>query len=220
MRTAGVAAQETLAPFHPDEGGYCGRAVGERSLTNPLLPPQGDLPVLETARLRMWPIERTDAKDVFGYTADPAVLRYTTGSTPASVADIQAWLTRVLADPETHMWAICLRGTPTVVGAIEFGVPSPGVGSVHYALAHWLWGRGLMTEAVKAVCGWALDSVPEMSEIRTTVVVDNPASGRVLEKCGFERGDIIKEVWEKEKSPVTLVEYYLSREKATTWTTS
>ncbi len=186
-------------------------------MNRPLLPPQRDLPELETERLRLRPIRQADAGDVFDYTADPAVLQYTTGVPPGSLADTEAWLRAVLADPETHMWAICLRSSPAVVGVIEFGVPAAAVGSVHYALARPLWGRGLMPEAVQAVCAWAFDSLPSVVEIRTAVLEANAASARVLEKCGFERVGVVEDVWTKEQHPVQLLEYRLKRETATAW---
>jgi RimJ/RimL family protein N-acetyltransferase len=95
------------------------------------------------------------------------------------------------------MWAIRLHGDRTVVGAIEFGVPSLGVGSVHYALGRAHWGRGLMPEAVEAVCRWAFDTVPTLLEVGTTVAEANVASARVLEKCGLRRFGVVDECWAK-----------------------
>jgi RimJ/RimL family protein N-acetyltransferase len=148
-----------------------------------------------------------DAADIFAYSADPAVLRYTTGTTPSQPAETQAWLAAALADSATHMWAILLRDSTRVIGAIEFGVPIPGSGSIHYALGRPHWGAGLMTEAVDAVCRWALDALPSMQDITTGVVAENVGSARVLEKCGFERIGSIVEQWDRHGGPVTLHMY-------------
>jgi len=111
------------------------------------------------------------------------------------------------------MWALELVGNPTVVGAIEFGLQSPESGSIHYALAKPHWGRGLMTEAVDAVCGWAFDTLAALVEIRTSVVDSNVASLRVLEKCGFVRTELVQENWAKQVEPVTLIVFRRGRDR-------
>jgi RimJ/RimL family protein N-acetyltransferase len=152
-----------------------------------------------------------DANDVFAYAADREVLQYTTGATPERPEETHAWLQAVLADPETHMWAIRMAEHPTVIGALEFGVPSPGIGSIHYALGRSYWGAGLMTEAVDAVCRWVMDSFPSLSEITTSVAAANIGSARVLEKCGFERIGSAFDTWEKCAEPVELYVYRRKR---------
>ena len=109
--------------------------------------------------------------------------------------------------------AIRLAEHPRVIGALEFGVPTPGTGSIHYALGRSYWGAGLMTEAVDAVCRWATDSLPSLREITTSVAAANVASARVLEKCGFERLGSAFESWDKVAEPVEL--YLYRRERGT-----
>jgi hypothetical protein len=108
----------------------------------------------------------SDAPDVFAYAKDPDVLRYTTGTTPRHLEETREFLEGAAAVPNGRMWAIQLRGQPTVIGAVEFSLLSPDVGSVHYVLGKPYWGRGLMTEAVDAVCNWAFDTLPAMLEIK------------------------------------------------------
>jgi len=171
------------------------------------LPTQESLPWLRTPRLVLRPMTLADAGDVFAYAADPEVLRYTTGTTPKRPEETHAWLQAVLADPETHMWAIYLADDPSVIGALEFGMPTPGLGSIHYALGRSHWGAGLMTEAVDAVCRWATNTLPSLREITTSVAAANVRSARVLEKCGFQRVGSAFEVWERHASPIELHVY-------------
>jgi [ribosomal protein S5]-alanine N-acetyltransferase len=169
------------------------------------LPSQDELPSLTTERLLLRPMRVGDAADVFSYARDPAVLRFTTGIPPRHVDETRRFLEDSLTLPSNRMWALELVGNPTVVGAIEFGLQSPESGSIHYALAKPHWGRGLMTEAVDAVCGWAFDTLAALVEIRTSVVDSNVASLRVLEKCGFVRTELVQENWAKQVEPITLI---------------
>jgi [ribosomal protein S5]-alanine N-acetyltransferase len=142
------------------------------------LPFQDELPPLATERLHLRPMRVADAPDVFAYARDPDVLRFTTGTPPNHVDETRRYLEDSLTLPGDRMWAIQLIGKPTVIGAIEFGLQSPESGSIHYALAKPHWGRGLMTEAVDAVCRWAFDIVAPLVEIRTSVIDANIASVR------------------------------------------
>jgi RimJ/RimL family protein N-acetyltransferase len=175
----------------------------------PRLPPQ---PTLRTGRLLLRPLELTDAADVFGYVRDPDVLRYTTGRTPARLAETEAYLGEALSSPDTYHWGICLPDSRPVVGVIEFSIDTPGRASIHYTLAAPLWGKGLMTEAVRGVCAWAFNALPDLRVIETSVAAENVGSARVLEKVGFRRLRRTEERWEKEPSPVQLEWYALGRE--------
>jgi ribosomal-protein-alanine N-acetyltransferase len=177
----------------------------------PLLPPQDALPTLTTARLRLRAMTLSDAPDVFAYAKDPDVLRHTTGTPPRRLEETQAFLEGAVAATDGRIWAIQLRDRPAVIGAIELGFLSPDTGSIHYVLGKPYWGRGLMTEAVGAMCDWAFDAFPSMREIRTAVVEENVGSARVLEKCGFTRIDTMIERWEKQPEPVRLAIFRRSR---------
>ena len=170
-------------------------------------------PELATPRLRLRPLAQADAPAVFAYVRDPAVLRYTTGRTPTRLEDTEAFLRDALAVPDTRWWGICLARADTVVGMVEFSLLTADRGAIHYSLAPELWGRGLMTEAVIAICCWAFESVSELRTIETAVVVENIASARVLEKVGFLPTLQIEEQWENAPDPVLLDWYTLSRDR-------
>jgi RimJ/RimL family protein N-acetyltransferase len=82
-------------------------------------------------------------------------------------------------------FAIVLRETNEVVG---------GVGLIEYkqhrraALVYWCaidwWGRGYITEAVRAVIAYGFRSL-ELNKVHGECHGDNPASQRVLEKAGL-----------------------------------
>ena len=68
-----------------------------------------------------------------------------------------------------------------------------------------------MTEAVAAVIDWAFETHPDLQRIKTTVIPENEASCRVLEKCGMELLGEIEETWDKFPDPVRLAVYGLTR---------
>jgi RimJ/RimL family protein N-acetyltransferase len=58
-----------------------------------------------------------------------------------------------------------------------------------FMLGYWIakpyWGRGYATEAVRRVAKFAFDELGT-NQLTASWILDNPASGRVLEKIGFK----------------------------------
>jgi RimJ/RimL family protein N-acetyltransferase len=77
-----------------------------------------------------------------------------------------------------------IRGKRDPLGMISLESRREGRLTLGYALAPETWGKGLATEAAGAAinAGFALTNALEML---ATAHVENPASRRVLEKCGF-----------------------------------
>ncbi|OAA42608.1 acetyltransferase [Metarhizium rileyi] len=66
-----------------------------------------------------------------------------------------------------------------------------------YFLTPWAWGKGYGTEAVAAAVRWAFETWPRLLRIDGEAYSSNPASVRVLEKCGFVREGVRREAAEK-----------------------
>lgn len=80
-----------------------------------------------------------------------------------------------------------LKTTGQAVGAVGFHSPSSGKEddmNIGYALHPDHWGQGYMTQAVRAVVQFIFERY-SCASISADVFDDNPASRRVLEKCGF-----------------------------------
>jgi RimJ/RimL family protein N-acetyltransferase len=69
--------------------------------------------------------------------------------------------------------------------ALADGPNSTGRCSLGYWLGEAYWGNGIATEAAHALID-AIFSFTDMREIEASARVINPASRRVLEKCGFQ----------------------------------
>lgn len=93
---------------------------------------------------------------------------------------------RANADGAGLQLAITPKGKPnTLIGLVGIG-PEPETGKPH--LGYWLgtpfWGQGYATEAARALID-AFFAYGEADELTASARVINPASRRVLEKCGF-----------------------------------
>ncbi len=76
------------------------------------------------------------------------------------------------------------KGKRDVVGSISLESRGSDRLTLGFALAPEVWGKGLATEAARAMVKAGFGLTPAV-EILANVPVENAASSRVLEKCGF-----------------------------------
>ena len=139
-----------------------------------------------TNRLLLRPGWIEDAPALFRAIADEGIVRNLANAPwPYRLEDAETFLTRERPPGEPAM-LIFLRteGAPQLIGGIGFGRKPDGRTELGYWLARPHWGRGYATEAGRAVLAAARDSL-RLRRIEAGHFLDNPASGRVLEKLGF-----------------------------------
>lgn len=85
-------------------------------------------------------------------------------------------------------WLLLRREDRVVLGAADFKAPPDGKGEVEvgYGIGRAHENSGYTTEAVKAMCGWALGQ-PGVAAVVAETDPENIASHRVLAKCGMRR---------------------------------
>src|SRR5437773_1773329 len=76
-------------------------------------------------------------------------------------------------------------------GFHDFRVGESHRAEVGYWLARPFWGRGIMTAVVRTLCAYARTELG-LVKITAHVFAFNPASARVLEKCGFKQEGYLK----------------------------
>jgi RimJ/RimL family protein N-acetyltransferase len=109
---------------------------------------------------------------------------------PYSLRDAEAFLAAP-RDPVLPSLLITERtlGAPRLVGACGLGRRPSGAVELGYWIARGDWGRGIATEACRALVDIA--RTLRLPALEASHFVDNPASGRVLEKLGFAPTGIV-----------------------------
>jgi len=174
-----------------------------------------NLPVLETERLILRPLTLGDVEDVYAYASDPEVARYTTWEAHRSVDDSRAFVeaqVKAYEEDQIAPWAMVLRETGRVIGTTGFvaWAPQHARAELGYAMGRSYWGRGLMTEAVRAVvaCGF---TQMELNRIEARCIPENRASARVMEKVGMRYEGLLREVMYSKGRFVDLCLYAILR---------
>ena len=143
-----------------------------------------------------------DAQDIFAYSRDPLVAKHVLWSTHRTLQDARNYLHFILRqyrDGDPSSFGIQLKETGRIIGTIGFMSWSREDSSaeVGYSMAREHWGKGLMTEALAAVLEFAFSSIG-LHRVWAVHEADNPASGRVMEKCGMRYEGLMRgAVWNK-----------------------
>ena len=83
---------------------------------------------------------------------------------------------------------------------------------IGYWLGEAYWGRGIVTEAVRALTTWAFDHF-DLASIYAGVMEWNPASTRVLEKAGYKFEARLRKAMIKEGVVMDELVYSVTREE-------
>ena len=144
-----------------------------------------------TERLLLRPGWAEDAPALAAAIGDERIVRnLATAPWPYRLRDAEAFLAQP-RNPVLPSFLIFERtdGEPLLVGACGLGRRASGNVELGYWISRPHWGRGLATEAGQALIGIA--RAMNLARLEASHFIDNPASGRVLEKLGFQPTGII-----------------------------
>jgi len=153
--------------------------------------------VLVTERLTLRPIRMDDAEDMFfNWASDPEVSRYLPWLPHPDLAEtktvIASWL-EDLKKPEFFHWCIEYAGTAIGTIAVVSVDERRNFATLGYCLSRRFWNRGIMSEALLAVEEF-LFLQAGFNRIEACHHVDNPASGRVMQKAGMRFEGVRRQV--------------------------
>jgi RimJ/RimL family protein N-acetyltransferase len=141
------------------------------------------IPVLATERLILRVPRREDAKAVARLANDRRIAVNTARIPhPYGLGDAEEFIAAVNRQDGEAVFAITLDDAPIGVCGVDPRESGPEVG---YWLGVPYWGHGYATEAVRALIGHAFADL-QHEALHAGARVSNPASRRVLEKCGFQ----------------------------------
>lgn len=137
--------------------------------------------------LRRWTPQ--DAEALYRYASDPEIGPRAGWPVHRSVADSRAVIAQYFSNDCT--WAIVCRATGEPIGCI--GYYTQQTSNIHIApndceVGYWVgrpfWNKGICTEALHLLLHYCF-CVKGFTTAWADHFVGNPASGRVMQKCGF-----------------------------------
>ena len=146
---------------------------------------EGSIAVLQTERLVLRAPRPDDAKAITSLINDRRIAENTARIPhPYALADAHAFLAEINRDPGEPSFLITLADG-TVIGGCGIHILSAGDPELGYWIGVPYWGRGYVTEAARALIDHAFGALG-YERLTSRARVSNPASRRVLEKCGFQ----------------------------------
>ena len=142
--------------------------------------------ILKTQRLVLRPFTTADAEAMFeNWANDKEVTKFLTWTPHRNVEETRALLAvweEESKRPDVYHWVITLQGE--VIGDLALVAVRGENAHAGYCLSRKFWGKGIMSEAYAEVLRYLFEEVG-FHRIESSHAVNNPASGRVMEKCGL-----------------------------------
>ncbi|AZK48389.1 GNAT family N-acetyltransferase [Paenibacillus lentus] len=146
-------------------------------------------PVLESPRLRLRKITEEDCKDLYQYMTNPLVRRNTSfePQTMLFPARLFRYFRACYESLENLHFAIELKKSNKMIGvcSLQYWDQLKGKAMLGYLLSPACWRQGYATEAARSLITFGFETL-ELDRIEARCAGDNPASERVLQKCGMK----------------------------------
>ena len=144
---------------------------------------------METERLILRRWGETDAEALYKYASDPDLGPRAGWPPHKSVEEsLMAIIAYFLND---STWAVVLKETGEIIGCVGYHPSSRSnisiaedEAEVGYWIAKPYWNQGICTEALREVVKYCFQT-KGFNALLGSHFIDNPASGKVMEKCGF-----------------------------------
>ena len=145
------------------------------------------VPILETERFILRPLTVDDAEDVFKWASDERVTKYMIYPTHKNIDVTKAWLKFLQESKDYDFdWGFVLKESRQLIGSGGvYYKEEKKAWNFGYNFHYDFWGKGYATEAAKAMIKFAYENFGARDFV-SVHAVDNPASGRVMEKCGLK----------------------------------
>lgn len=168
---------------------------------------------IETTRLILRRFELSDAEDMLNNWAnDSEVTRYLTwqphGNIEVTKEVIKSWVNSYENNNYYH-WAMVTKDFDEVIGSIGLmGVNDDLLlCEAGYCMSKDFWGKGLMTEALRALIKFSFEEC-NFNRIQSLHDVANPASGKVMQKCGMLSEGILRQSFKNNSGELVDVHMY------------
>lgn len=171
---------------------------------------------IETQRLilRRFVIEDYEAMYT-NWCCDPEVAKYLTWpahpNADVTRSILEEWIP-LYNNGDYFNWVMELKETRTIVGNISVVKIREDIESalIGYCMSRSYWGQGLMPEALRAVMDYLFDVVG-MNRVEACHDINNPKSGRVMDKAGMKYEGTLREAGRNNQGIIDEVWYALVR---------
>jgi len=153
---------------------------------------------LETERLILRRFTINDTAMMFkNWTADANAAKYARQASHNSIEETKLYCNDIVnsySNGNFYFWAIVLKDIDEPVGRINITQQNEAVEMVHisFMLGEFYWGKGYATEALTEIIRFFFEDVG-VNRIEGRNDPQNPASGKAMQKCGFQYEGLLRQ---------------------------
>lgn len=161
--------------------------------------------IIETKRLTLRKFTESDMSALYKILSDDDVNTFLPWFPVKNMTETEDFYKRRIANQD-YCFAICLKEDNIPIGYVKAGTDESH--DFGYALRKEFWHRGLVTEAGSAVIGQLKKG--GIPYITATHDINNPRSGRVMQRLGMKYKYSYEEQWQPKDFLVTFRMYQLN----------
>lgn len=168
---------------------------------------------IETERLILRPFKEEDGIDLYeNVTSDEEVAKYMRWKAHSDIRGTQKIVEMWVAgysNIENYNWALEFKQTGYVIGYISLlNVDNYNENcEIGYCIGKLWWNKGIVTEAFSEVIKFAFKEIG-FERITGRHLVENKASGRVMEKCGLVYEGTLRKIFKTNTGSLADCMYY------------
>lgn len=153
---------------------------------------------IETERLILRKFKRSDRSAVYNNYASSEIttkyLRWEAHKNERETKRLVSYYTSAYKSEDGYIWAIELKETREVIGAISLSVvnENDSCGGIGYCIGDKFFNKGYATEAAGAVLKFAILRVG-FRRIESYHAIENEASGKVMRNIGMKYEGLLRE---------------------------
>lgn len=166
----------------------------------------------ETERLVLRPFTENDAEALFNnWASDDEVTKYLTWPTHSSVEESREYVNYCIQQYSTsscYQWGIELKSTHELIGNISVVslIEELECMELGWVIGRKYWGNGYMPEAATKVIDVLFDEVG-VNCVYAEHDVNNPKSGRVMQKIGMKFEGVLRQFGKNNQGIVDIARY-------------
>ena len=150
--------------------------------------------ILRGEKVRLRPLARSDLREYQRIGQDEETVRWVdpSGLTPERAQEIFDEAEALWREGKEAVFAVTPTDSDALVGTINLHFYDSSRASIGYGVAPETRGRGVATEALKLLSGWAFTFAPDLVRLELWIVPGNDASVAVAERAGFYREGVFR----------------------------
>lgn len=174
-------------------------------------------PILTTQRLILRPLSVEDAHEMFhNWASDTKVTKYLTWTAYQYEHEVKERLRlrkKRYQNKEILDWGLVVKETNTLIGTITVVEYDENIGTMEigYAIGRPWWHKGYTSEAFSRVITYLFEHYPWLNRIEASHDVNNPNSGKVMQKCGLQFEGILRQKGKNNCGIVDIAMYAILR---------